>query len=890
MSIPRILIAIYDYHAQDDEELSFKEGDIFYELDATNPDWLKVRLRLPPNNEQQEREGLIPGNYVQELTPKMTAKVLYDYNPQEPDETQIVADEVIHVLRDDDPDWILVKSRKGCGMVPRTYIETQDSAAHHQQHSQTMDAPEPGHQPDSSSSSSFFSVVEKKRKNLKSNIGVTEDCFVYSSGDDREPEARWHLSEVRDCTSNRQILCIEVGGPNPRTFEFTCSSKTEAEQIADKVNDARKNCSHAPAPSHHVKEDKKKDEVDEMKAGGPGRHPLAVALYDFEAQEDDELTIQEGDQLEVTDKDSSPEWWLVRHSSPGRGSKEGLVPSNYIRIVGEASGDQAGGAPIQHASPEDAPTPQPKQPAGAKVSRVKTTDSEDIPLNKLVQNRQQKPGPANVRVWTDKTGTYKVEAEFLSLEPNNQVNLFKTNGAKIFVPLEKLDSADVLYIEQKTGKKLLPAHASAQPLTARQRQEAEAKKHPDRKKVNYDWDWFDFFTLKADINADFALKYATTFVADRLDNESISEITAERMRSLGVRESDIPLIERAFQVHMGTPVLSEVKPSGPGSASGVPHRPPAAVGVPHQQRQETQPGGVKPLNSSLEANLRMRRQIQDDEALARRLQEEEEKRRRRDGSAHARQGPGHKPAPPMNNVGSSAAQPARSAAPGDPFTNFAFPKSDSSRPMSPANRPHAPNRSATSVVDPSQLSSVRDKLAAAAAAANQSPARPGMDYPTTAPAPQDDAWMAKSNLKPVINSKPKRSPVQAAFPQQNTKPLIPTPSSATTIKPTITNANLGTSTAVTSVPVTDMPGISHSPLSLPHNPPQTVAQLTAMNDAANAKAQELRNRELQLQQQREYLEKQAMLLKQQQEQLTQARQTQQVEQQLRQIREQKERL
>lgn len=51
----------------------------------------------------------------------------------------------------------------------------------------------------------------------------------------------------------------------------------------------------------------------------------AVALYDFTADGDDEITIHEGEPLLVVDKDSD-EWWKVRNEH----GEEGVVPAQYV--------------------------------------------------------------------------------------------------------------------------------------------------------------------------------------------------------------------------------------------------------------------------------------------------------------------------------------------------------------------------------------------------------------------------------------------------------------------------------------------------------------------------------------------------------------------------------
>ena len=53
----------------------------------------------------------------------------------------------------------------------------------------------------------------------------------------------------------------------------------------------------------------------------------AVALYDFQAQGDDELSVAEGDALWVIEKDGD-EWWKCRNAS----GNEGVVPASYVEV------------------------------------------------------------------------------------------------------------------------------------------------------------------------------------------------------------------------------------------------------------------------------------------------------------------------------------------------------------------------------------------------------------------------------------------------------------------------------------------------------------------------------------------------------------------------------
>lgn len=71
-----------------------------------------------------------------------------------------------------------------------------------------------------------------------------------------------------------------------------------------------------------------------------------VVLYDFEAGGDDELTVSEGENLTIVEKEND-EWWLVRNS---RG-QEGVVPAQYVEIT---EGGAASGGPTQNGHAEAA--------------------------------------------------------------------------------------------------------------------------------------------------------------------------------------------------------------------------------------------------------------------------------------------------------------------------------------------------------------------------------------------------------------------------------------------------------------------------------------------------------------------------------------------------------
>jgi len=55
----------------------------------------------------------------------------------------------------------------------------------------------------------------------------------------------------------------------------------------------------------------------------------AIALYDYKAQEEGDLTFKKGDIIIVVKKsDSTDDWWTGRMDS-----REGVFPANFVEVV-----------------------------------------------------------------------------------------------------------------------------------------------------------------------------------------------------------------------------------------------------------------------------------------------------------------------------------------------------------------------------------------------------------------------------------------------------------------------------------------------------------------------------------------------------------------------------
>ena len=215
------------------------------------------------------------------------------------------------------------------------------------------------------------------------------------------------------------------------------------------------------------------------------------------------------------------------------------------------------------------------------------------------------PAPNRVRTWHDKSGQFKVEAEFLGFK-GGKIRLHKVNGVVIEVPLAKMSPEDSEYIDRLTAKqqqRRRPADDDDVPLAQSQSHKARptvslqpqsqgrsavasapsGRPPTQQQRRRPTFDWFEFF-LNAGVDVDDCTRYAANFDRDKIDETILDDLDPGTLRNLGLREGDVIRVKKAIAARKAPP-------------------PPAA-------------GGGDP-----------RSQIESDEAFARRLQEEENGRR-----------------------------------------------------------------------------------------------------------------------------------------------------------------------------------------------------------------------------------------------------------------------
>jgi len=233
----------------------------------------------------------------------------------------------------------------------------------------------------------------------------------------------------------------------------------------------------------------------------------------------------------------------------------------------------------------------------------------------------KKPNLARTRVWKDRTGQFKVEAEFLGLN-GQKIRLHKVNGVIIEVPLEKMSNEDATYIRQlqsgaggSSSRSSSSARRDDSDAARRERRAEREARHASRSdavkgvvtvtkpssgsngapKRRSDFDWFDFF-LQAGCDMDNCTRYARNADNEGFDEHLIPDLEDSNLRSLGLKEGDIIRVKRH---------IKDKFPGGSGSAKG--------PSLPDKD------GSARPSSSSAPVSDERQAQIDADHELAQRL-------------------------------------------------------------------------------------------------------------------------------------------------------------------------------------------------------------------------------------------------------------------------------
>lgn len=666
MGFVSICTALYDYQPQSNGELELKEGDILYILEkSTEDDWWKAKKRAATEDED-EPEGLVPNNYLEDAKAIHSAKALYDYSRQTEEEVSFTEDAVIEIYDTSDPDWTLVAVDGDYGFAPANYIEivsarttavslpsastytappipepeqqpsppaspirdasspnarlagimggiapasppatraivspplpprqmTPEASDEEQPppkpqrpQSQTIPPPPPvtyeeddysgvrasrghgvaaGDAPRSPGGFHLYNISEMvsamgKRKKMPITLGlnVATGTIMLSPEKSRDgPTQEWTADKLEHYSIEGKHVFLELNRPS-KSLDLHAGARDTAQEIVAGLGEI--------AGAHRAEGLKEVITA----ASGSGQKK-GVVLYDFMAQGDDEVTVAEGDEVIVLDDTKSEEWWNVRRIKNGN---EGVVPSSYIEITGviaaepeSRSGANAGLSTVQQNRLEEERLAK----EAARADRAKRAEEEaraqrevqlpergssladeerrsskrDKKSSKSDGKPRSKPDVSKVRTWTDHSGSFKVDAQFLGVA-DGKIHLHKVNGVKIAVPVAKMSQPDLDYVEKVTHEPIDENIPVADLIKMKRRNQESTRagasidttRQSTQQNKPSDYDWFEFF-LSAGVGVHQCERYAQAMSRDSMDESILPDIKMETLRTLGLKEGD----------------------------------------------------------------------------------------------------------------------------------------------------------------------------------------------------------------------------------------------------------------------------------------------------------------------------------------------------------------
>ncbi|KAJ3270203.1 cytoskeletal protein binding protein [Terramyces sp. JEL0728] len=638
-----IVNAIFDYDAQNDEEITIHEGDLIRIYEKVDADWWFGK--------HDHDVGLVPATYVEEQNESAPAPIPAPV--VEPSDAAAQKNQLLNAL----------------GGLGFKKMETKD------QPSGII------YGPDDIPYYAFVDIDKKKKKNsVKGLLGVSaKEKKIYFLYDTKEIIYSIPIKSVKKYSEKKTKLTIQTDND---TKEYEAQHKSEVLLIVSQIELAMSTPDKQPTPATPMPSLPTPTPTPVPAAANQPSSiaKVAIALYDYEPVESGELAIVENDMLIVLDN-SDPDWWLVKHLKK---HGEGLVPKTYVelqtpgvtrkpqedtkekerqemerkrqedlrreeerqleeqRIAKEKrkqeevrkeerrkEEERKAAIPQIPTRPKmdtpalpTRPVEVPSLPTRPKVeaAAIPTRPTANIPLipkrpdvpesrptaptsrpkTESAPEKKDLPDSTKLRDWTDKSGKFSVKAAYHGIS-DNKVQLHKENGVIIGVPFDKLDDASLDYLRSIPGNNKYDFGTKLNvPLPPQQKRGSSTNMLSPVDNSAHTFNGFDWkeWLVKAGVASSDASNYAQKFVDQRMDSSILSDIDRDALRAMGITEGDIIRIRKAANLPQ---ISAQVR------AKTV------------QNEAEAQARNLQMLN----ARGQSARQIADDEALARELQNQE---------------------------------------------------------------------------------------------------------------------------------------------------------------------------------------------------------------------------------------------------------------------------
>ncbi|GMG19426.1 unnamed protein product [Ambrosiozyma monospora] len=475
-----------------------------------------------------------------------------------------------------------------------------------------------------------WKVHEIEGKKKRKAIFAIGNLKLLLTTDGPAEAQEWSIKDLISYSNEKKHVFIELKHP-AASYELHAGTKDSAEAIISVLSDLK---SMASAGALGALQDIK-EASDPSKAAKRG-----TVLFDFKAQSSDELSCVEGETVLILNDKKSKDWWMVKSFTTGNQGvvPSNYIKVQGSLGSGSSSKDKEGSSGGLRSlfsrkssssnlkKSKSAEREKDRERAQREVERQREADrqsdrerllrqkeKDELEREKRRQRRKDrelrdreerekirradekqrqrntskskssskkdssKPNPHRVRTWIDRSGAFKVEAEFLGCT-DGKIHLHKVNGVKIAVAATKLSTEDLEYVERVTGMSLdnykqkkepTPQEPSrpkqqSQPQQSRQKQPPTSSLPSTSSQIPFNDElneyWFNFF-IECGVDAYICDKYARSFTNEQMDQSILEDIQPALMRSLGLREGDILRVSKFLDTKFGRN-KKDVTPAG----------------------------------------------------------------------------------------------------------------------------------------------------------------------------------------------------------------------------------------------------------------------------------------------------------------------------------------
>ena len=657
--------AVYDYDQPQnpDEELSFHENDTFQVYDDKDPDWLLVKSQnnefgfvpgnyvesdsgagaapvaapvaaavatiptaapvvtpananvsnfLPPpqhnqrdqyeEQEQNNNEPATPGRYSQDNEREDTPPS----KPARPNDARDKARSRVSYYADDNDNdnYHDDRSQRDNGRRDDNRGRYDDYDNDRSRNANNNNEDNGGNQDIEYHSWNVQEIDGRKKRKAKLVVGSNKINFISESGTQLE----WTVDKLVSYDNEKKHMFLEFVDPY-KNLELHTGNNETSNEIMDILGE--------------IKGASRDKGLKEIESASQTKRKAKI-LYDFIGESNDELTVKEGDLVYIINDKKSKEWWMCESVDTGR---RGVIPSQFVEPLKEKSSSGASGlfnslkkmakgkSPSKSHShsnsvsgswrddvtPDETASSKSRSRGASFSSRKKRSASMSKPSSDSA-NKKKFPDPKKSRLWVDRSGTFKVDAQFIGCA-NGKIHLHKANGVKIAVAANKLSDSDLMYVENITGfsldkfkvnssggsssgnkdareserdrrRRLREQDEKERDRRLRERELNELKKarqlldderlrleeqkdlppvkpprpnstvgmpsssSSSKTKSKNNYDWFEFF-LNSGVDVSNCQRYTINFDREQITEDMMQDINAQMLRTLGLREGDI---------------------------------------------------------------------------------------------------------------------------------------------------------------------------------------------------------------------------------------------------------------------------------------------------------------------------------------------------------------